>query len=118
MLIVFIVAGAASVAVMWYTIVWLKLISYISVNRWNRLGLSKTAEKNGTLSNELTGLHELCTSFWRIMHRKSRIMCELCELHNIFKRKILMFQYLLSLQIFFGFTFDTKLSSFKAKTQE
>lgn len=38
---------AASVAVMWYTIVWLKVISYISVNGWNRLGLSKTAEKNG-----------------------------------------------------------------------
>lgn len=32
---------------MWYTIVWLKMISYISVNGWNRLGLSKTAEKNG-----------------------------------------------------------------------
>lgn len=50
MLVVFVVAGAASVAVMWYTIVWLKVISYISVNGWNRLGLSKTAEKNGKLS--------------------------------------------------------------------
>ena len=31
---------------------------------------------------------KLCTIFWRIMHPKSRIMRELCKLHNIFQRKI------------------------------
>jgi len=30
----------------------------------------------------------------------------------------LMFQFIISLQIFFGFTFNTKSSSFKAKTRE
>ena len=65
MLIVFVVAGAASVAVMWYTIVWLKLISYISVNGWNRLGLSKTAEKNGNLSNDDD--NDVCSAMMMIM---------------------------------------------------
>lgn len=38
--------GAANIAVFWYTIVWLKLISYVSVNLWYRLGLMKH-EKEG-----------------------------------------------------------------------
>lgn len=38
---------AAYFAVSWYTLIWLKLISYISVNGWNRLGLSNKVEKNG-----------------------------------------------------------------------
>ena len=33
---------------------------------------------------------KLCTIFWRIMRPKSWIMRELCELRNIFKRKILI----------------------------
>ena len=37
--------GAANIAVFWYTIVWLKLISYVSVNLWYRLGLMKHEEK-------------------------------------------------------------------------
>ena len=37
---------------------------------------------------------KLCAIFWRIMRQKSRIMSELCELHNIFKRKFLMFQFI------------------------
>ena len=36
---------------MMYTVVWLKLISYISVNMWNRMGLTTPSEKNGE-SNE------------------------------------------------------------------
>ena len=47
----------------------------------------------------ITGLLELCfffpahyvLCFWRTMHQKSPIMCELC---NIFKQKFLMFQFI------------------------
>ena len=39
--------GAAHFAVSWYTVVWLKLISYISVNMWNRLGLVNSPSKSG-----------------------------------------------------------------------
>ena len=39
--------GAAYFAVSWYTVVWLKLISYISVNMWNRLGLVNSPSKSG-----------------------------------------------------------------------
>ena len=47
----------------------------------------------------IAGLLELCfffpahyvLCFWRIMHQKSPIMCELC---NIFKQKFLMFQFI------------------------
>ncbi|XP_058971297.2 diacylglycerol O-acyltransferase 1 [Pocillopora verrucosa] len=41
---------AANIAVFWYTIVWLKLISYVSVNLWYRLGLMKH-EKEGHVAN-------------------------------------------------------------------
>lgn len=37
---------AAHFAVSWYTVVWLKLISYISVNMWNRLGLVNSLSKS------------------------------------------------------------------------
>ncbi|CAH3193684.1 unnamed protein product [Porites evermanni] len=37
---------AAYFAVSWYTVVWLKLISYISVNMWNRLGLVNSPSKS------------------------------------------------------------------------
>ncbi|KAL9969477.1 hypothetical protein ACROYT_G021697 [Oculina patagonica] len=38
---------AALIAVMWYTTVWLKMVSYISVNLWHRSGLMKQPEKDG-----------------------------------------------------------------------
>lgn len=41
---------AALIAVMWYTIVWLKLISYFCVNNWHRLGLVKH-DKDGQIAN-------------------------------------------------------------------
>lgn len=41
---------AANIAVSWYTIVWLKLISFVSVNLWYRLGLMKH-EKEGHVAN-------------------------------------------------------------------
>ena len=43
-------------------------------------------------------------------------MCELCELHNIFKQKFLMFQFIKL--IFFCFTFNTKLPILQAKALE
>ncbi|XP_078367588.1 diacylglycerol O-acyltransferase 1-like isoform X1 [Oculina patagonica] len=46
---------AALIAVMWYTTVWLKMVSYISVNLWHRSGLMKQPEKDGHIAN---GKHE------------------------------------------------------------
>ncbi|PFX21679.1 Diacylglycerol O-acyltransferase 1 [Stylophora pistillata] len=44
------VIWAANIAVSWYTVVWLKLISFVSVNLWYRLGLMKH-EKEGHVAN-------------------------------------------------------------------
>lgn len=37
--------GVVNIVVFWYIIVWLKFISYVSVNFWYRLGLMKYEEK-------------------------------------------------------------------------
>ena len=65
---------------------------------------------------------KLCAIFWQIMGQKSQIMHELsmriAQCCTIFLSENFYCFSLLSLRIFFGFNFNTKLSIFQAKTRE
>ncbi|KAJ7360635.1 Diacylglycerol O-acyltransferase 1 [Desmophyllum pertusum] len=58
---------AALIAVAWYTVIWLKLISYISVNMWYRMGIMK---QDGQVSNGKPETANLVMFPKKLKHRR------------------------------------------------